>query len=216
MKEKILSELKTKYKHLGLSDETYEGVANQLALSVKEETEIATAVTGAEGLLKSIQKYADSRVTSIKTEADTLKKKLEELEKGSKKAEPEKKDGDDTPEWAKTLIKTNEELKADLSALKGEKVQETLRGKLISALAEKKIPEEFYSPAILGRTFSKDEDVNTIVEAVSTNYEKFQQTVANAGGVIPESGSRKVESDTKEVAKMIDDGTKEITNNQNK
>ena len=216
MKEKILSELKTKYKNLGLSDETYEGVANQLALSVKEETEIATAVTGAEGLLKSIQKYADSRVTSVKTEADTLKKKLEEMEKGGKKDEPGKKEGDDTPEWAKSLIKANEDLKNDLLTLKGEKVHESLHSTLISALSEKKIPEAFYSPAILNRTFSKKEDVDTIVEAVTANYDKFQQSIANTGGVIPEQGKGKVEKDVVEVAKMIENGTKDITNNQNK
>ena len=210
MKEKILSELKTKYKNMGLSDETYEGVANQLALSVKEETEIATAVSGAEGLLKSIQKYADSRVTSLKTETEVLKNKLKEIEEKGKPGDEASKGDDDTPAWAKALIDSNSKLEQKLSKLEGEKTHESLNAKLLGTLSEKKIPESFYSPALFGRTFSSDEDVTKIAETISTSFEKYQQDLANAGGVTPERGKGAPEGDSKEIAKMIESGTKDI------
>lgn len=213
MKTKILAELKTKYKNLGLSDETYEGVANQLALSVKEETEIATAVSGAEGLLKSIQKFADSRVTSFKTESDTLRKKLEELEKGGNQANHLPKD-DDTPAWAKSIIESNSKLEQKLSKLEGEKTHESFRSSLISTLSEKKIPESFYSSAIYDRQFTSQDDVNKIVDTITSSFEKYQQDIANQGGVLPEKGTPPSKGDSEDIAKMIDNGTKEIINQQ--
>lgn len=210
MKTKILSELKTKFKHLGLSDDIYEGVANQLALSVKEETEIATAVSGAEQLLKAMQKYADTRVNSVKTQAETYKAQLEELQGKLKTGESNQTDTgkgeEEIPSWAKSLMQS-------IESLQGEKTHQTLSSKLLGALSEKKIPESFYSPALIGRKFSKDDEVDALVQAVSTSYEKFQQEQANAnGGVPPESGKGQPKSDAEGLAAMINKGTEAINN----
>lgn len=209
MKTKILSELKTKFKHLGLSDDIYEGVANQLALSVKEETEIATAASGAEQLLKAMQKYADTRVNSVKTQAETYKAQLEELQ-GKKTEDPAPKNTgkgeEEIPSWAKSLMQS-------IESLQGEKTHQTLSSKLLGALSEKKIPESFYSPALTGRKFSKDDEVDALVQAVSTSYEKFQQEQANTnGGVPPESGKGQPKSDAEGLAAMINKGTEAINN----
>lgn len=62
MKEKIITELKTAYAKLGLSDEAFDRVASLLEKTVTEESEIATVVNGDEvkGLLKTIQGQVDS------------------------------------------------------------------------------------------------------------------------------------------------------------
>lgn len=216
MKSKIKEALKTKYTNLGLSDEILEGVANLLAISVKEETEIATAVTGAEVLLKASQRYADSRVNSVKTEAETYKAKLEELEKKGKGEESKPEKTDETPAWAKAIMDSTAKLEQELSSLKGEKTHESLNAKLLSTLSEKKVPESFYTPAIFGRTFSKEDEVTAIAETISTSYQKYAQDMANAsGGFQPEGGSAGAAGDeAKAIAGMIEKGTKEIINNK--
>ena len=52
MKGKILVALKTKYKTFGFGDKAFDGVADYLSKTVTEESQIETAISGVEGLLK--------------------------------------------------------------------------------------------------------------------------------------------------------------------
>src|SRR5690606_36064640 len=120
--EKILTELKTKYKNYGLSDTILKAKAKQIEKAVKEETEIEAAVAGVEEDLAIFQSFADQN--------RTLAKKLEELEK-AKGAEPKPADpakptdpkptdppAGDVPEWAKALLESNKTLTESLTAMK--------------------------------------------------------------------------------------------------
>lgn len=75
MKERILSALKTRYSHLGFSKEALDGVAAALAKSVADESQIETAVSGVEDLLRVFQSDADR----ARTEYNALKNQLEQL-----------------------------------------------------------------------------------------------------------------------------------------
>lgn len=211
MKTKILSELKTKYKNLGLSDEILEGVANQLASSVKEETEIATAVTGAEQLLKATQKYADSRVNTLKTESEALKAKLKEQEGKGTSTSPgttSTTEEEKVPAWAQTIVQK-------LDSLEGAKIHDTLSSKLSSILSEKKVPEKFYEASLFGRKFEKEEDVIALAETISNSFTEFQQSQANAQeGIAPEANQGRARTESEDLAKMINKNTQEIINNQ--
>jgi hypothetical protein len=81
MKNKIIEALQNKYKQLGLSAKAIEGAAMFLEPSVKEESEIETAITGVEPLLKALQSDADG----IRTAKTTAEKRVAELEEQVKK-----------------------------------------------------------------------------------------------------------------------------------
>jgi uncharacterized protein YoxC len=90
MKDKILQQLKTKYKDLGLSVKTLEGFAEQLAITVTEESQIEGAVQGAEFYLKIAQAEAD------RVRQDAKKNTPAE----PPKPEPQK---NEVPEWQKAI-----------------------------------------------------------------------------------------------------------------
>lgn len=77
MKTKILESLKTRYKTLGFSDKAFNGVADYLAKTVTDETNIETSTEGVEGLLKAFQ-----------GDSDRLRNEIAELKKKVKPAEP--------------------------------------------------------------------------------------------------------------------------------
>ena len=75
MKEKILVALKTKYKTFGFGDKAFDGVADYLSKTVTEESQIETAISGVEGLLKAFQGDIDT----VRNEKSGLQKQLDEL-----------------------------------------------------------------------------------------------------------------------------------------
>ena len=216
MKAKILSQLKTKYSNLGLSDATLEGVANQLALFVTEETGIENAVNGSESMLKSFQSFADSRSASSKSEAERLKAELEALKKPTPPTPPT--GGEEVPAWAKAFTEKIESLETTLSGFNAERQSQTLSQKLNGLLTEKKVPAEFSSVALMGRTFKDEAEVNTMAEAIVGQYETFKQKSTDLGfsyATPPENGTPP-KSDSESLANLIQAGTKEIVENQNK
>ena len=92
MKEKILSALKTKYQNLGFSEKAFGGVADYLAATVTEETQIETATGGVEALLKAFQGDIDARVTTA-----LAKQKLELERKPADPPKPSDPPKDDVP-----------------------------------------------------------------------------------------------------------------------
>ena len=126
MKEKIIAALKTKFSNLGFGEKAFTGVAEFLATTVTDETHIETAITGVEPLLKAFQGDIDKRVS------DAIAKTKAELKTDPptppKKDEP--KPGDDTPAWAKDLIKKVEYFEK-------RETQQTLMGKLKERLKDR-------------------------------------------------------------------------------
>jgi len=215
MKEKILIALKTKYTNLGLSAETLEGVANQLAAFVKEDAGVDAAVAGAESMLKSIQSFADSRAANSKTEAERLKaeiaaakQKLEEYEK----QKPVEKPTDEVPPYIKAMLDRMETLEASITNFNAERQSQSLTDKLTGLLSEKKVPESYFKIATAGRQFKDETEVQALADLVVKQYEVFKQDSANTGFSFtapPENGMQP-KSDSDDLAKLIYDGTKEI------
>ncbi len=212
MKQKIFESLKTKYSNLGFSKEVLEGVAANFSAFVTAEDQIATAVEGAEPMLKSFQSFADGRVNAFKkdsdthkTEAEQLKARLAELEKS---AEPPKA-GDDYSKFLETM----QEIQKDLAGFKNQRTSQSLTQKFSSIMIEKKIPESYYKNAIVGRELLDEEKVLELAENVSQNFEAHTQELANQGFVQttpPEQGKGSVEKESKAIADMINQGTQAI------
>lgn len=75
MKGKILVALKTKYKTFGFGEKAFDGVADYLSKTITEESQIETAISGVEGLLKAFQ----GEVDFVRNEKSGLQKQIDEL-----------------------------------------------------------------------------------------------------------------------------------------
>ncbi len=181
MFEKILAELKTKYKDLGLSETILKAKAKQLAKAVNTEDEIENAVAGVEDDLAIFQSFADQN--------RTLAKKLEDLEKGkSTKEEPEDKSKDDSaptgdvPEWAKAIIESNKALTENLTKLQQKEAQQTNAQKLQSKLDELKVSKSYLellpqSPTEMN--FQTDEEIELFATGLKSKSDVYEQSISN-------------------------------------
>lgn len=206
MKEKILVALKTKYKTFGFGDKAFDGVADYLSKTVTEESQIETAISGVEGLLKSFQGDIDT----VRNAKSGLQKELDELKKKIENADKDKdKDKDkDVPAWAQALIDSNKTLSEKLSVYEAEKAQ-AQRNSQISAVAKKYGIPEFM---LKDRNIPENTDLDTY-------FKDMKQDMSNNGfqfSKAPETAEQKQEKEASEFAKMIEADTKQIVEQQNK
>jgi len=111
MKEKILTALKTKYKDLGFGEKAFEGVADYLAKTVTEEDKIETAIGGVETLLKSFQSEGDRRASELQKTTKELQDEIKALkEKKAEPKEQGKPDYDSEIQTLKQKLEGLEKL----------------------------------------------------------------------------------------------------------
>ena len=206
MKEKILVALKTKYKTFGFGDKAFDGVADYLSKTVTEESQIETAISGVEGLLKSFQGDIDT----VRNAKSGLQKELDELKKKIENADKDKdKDKDkDVPAWAQALIDSNKTLSEKLTAYEAEKAH-AQRNSQISAVAKKYGIPDFM---LKDRNIPDNTDLDTY-------FKDMKQDMSNNGfqfSKAPETAEQKQEKEASEFAKMIEADTKSIVEQQNK
>lgn len=181
MFEKILAELKTKYKDLGLSETILKAKAKQLAKAVNTEDEIENAVAGVEDDLAIFQSFADQN--------RTLAKKLEELGKGKvEDPAPEKPIQElpaptgEVPEWAKAIIESNKALTENLTKLQQKEAQQTNAQKLQSKLDELKVSKSYLellpqSPTEMN--FQTDEEIELFATGLKSKSDVYEQSISN-------------------------------------
>ena len=204
MKGKILVALKTKYKTFGFGDKAFDGVADYLSKTVTEESQIETAISGGEGLLKAFQGDIDT----VRNEKSGLQKQLDELKTKIENPNPkpeEKKD--DVPAWAQALIDSNKSLLTEVSTLKQEKLQATRQEQIMAKAKEYGIPKNYAKRCAI----KDDEDLDVY-------FKDLKQEFANDGfeGVTPpESAETKIEKENESIASMINEGTKTIVESKN-
>lgn len=206
MKGKILVALKTKYKTFGFGDKAFDGVADYLSKTVTEESQIETAISGVEGLLKAFQGDIDT----VRNEKSGLQKQLDELktkiENPNPNLKPEEKK-DDVPAWAQALIDSNKSLLTEVSTLKQEKLQATRQEQIMAKAKEYGIPKNYAKRCAI----KDDEDLDVY-------FKDLKQEFANDGfeGVTPpESAETKIEKENESIASMINEGTKTIVESKN-
>ena len=204
MKKKILEALKNKYKNLGLGEKAIEGAAAFLEPSIKEESDIETAIAGVEPLLKAFQSDTDG----IRTAKTVAEKRLAELEAQvkalggapeTKEDEPETDDDKSTPAWAKALIDSNKKLTERLNSIEGEKISSTRKQKLDAIIG--KLPETLRKS--YARTPVKDlseEDFETLTTEISAEVEELVKDNTAKGAVFgrPVGGGQQSKATAKE------------------
>ena len=208
MKGKILVALKTKYKTFGFGDKAFDGVADYLSKTVTEESQIETAISGVEGLLKAFQGDIDT----VRNEKSGLQKQLDELktkiENPNPNPDPKPEDKADMATIiANAVSAAVKPLSDELAQFKAEKSQATRQEQIMAKAKEYGIPETF------AKRYAIPDDAD-----LDTYFKDAKQELANIGfsGVNPpESAETKIEKEAESIANTINEGTKQIVE-QNK
>lgn len=169
--KEIKTALKNKYHAtMGLRDNAYESVANILGATPDlTEDQIDNVVNGAEAYLKIIQSETDV--------ARKDRKKTADPKKTDPNPDPDPDPDDPNDKYGKIIQSLTEKI----DALEKGKRDEDFRSRLIAKLEEKKVAKGFYEPAIEGREFGSDEELDTFVEKLATSYGTFNQSLADKG-----------------------------------
>lgn len=142
MRQQILDALKAKF--VGVSEKILGRIADKLAKTVTTQEQVQTAVDGVQ-FQQVLESYGDSRATEASQTAVRNYETTHGLKDGKAvkpapdddKTKPTPDDGEKVPAWAQTLINDNNELKATIKAMQGEKLTASRReqlSKIISTL----------------------------------------------------------------------------------
>lgn len=175
MKEKILAAIKAKFPKVNLSKPRLNAIADRIEKTViDDETKIDAALDAFNDFnpLAELAKQDDTmRDLQGKLKIAALAKKDDESPKEEKVELPE-----DTPSWAKALLKQNETLSTTLAALQGKEVANTIKAKATELL--KDIPVSYWGKRAIPE---KVEDLDAFIEDVNTDYTTFTQDLTNKG-----------------------------------
>ena len=196
MKNKILELLKPKFE--GVSETILGRIADKLSKTAKTDEDVNTLVEGVT-FQQILESYGDSRATEAQQSAVANYEKKHGLKDGKSvktepktepKAEP-KTENDDVPAWAKALIDSNNSLKSELEAIKGEKTTNKRKSELDKVL--NKAPEKIrqrYTKDFERMSFKDDEDFNAWIGDITPDVEAITNEYNTKGGVVrrPKSG----------------------------
>ena len=197
--EQILAGLQQKF--TGVDTAILTRIATKKAEGVTDETKVNSIVEGI-SFSDVLNSYGDFRAGDASKTAVSNYEKKHNLKDGKPiettttiKTEENK---DDVPAWAQALIDSNKNLSDKLTQFEAEKAQATRSQQILAKAKEYGIPENYAKRC----AYFKD----------------LKQEFANDGfkGVTPpESAEEKIEKESESIAKMIDEGTKTIVE-QNK
>lgn len=206
--EQILAGLQQKF--AGVDTAILTRIATKKAEGVTDETKVNSIIEGI-SFSDVLNSYGDFRAGDASKTAVTNYEKRHNLKDGKPiettttiKTEENK---DDVPAWAQALIDSNKSLLTEVSTLKQEKAQATRQEQILAKAKEYGIPENYAKRCAI----KDDEDLDAY-------FKDLKQEFANDGfkGVTPpESAEEKIEKESESIAKMIDEGTKTIVE-QNK
>ncbi|KAA5219962.1 hypothetical protein [Bacteroides finegoldii] len=207
IQELILAGLQQKF--TGVDTAILTRIAIKKAEGITDETKVNSIVEGI-SFSDVLNSYGDFRAGDASKTAVTNYEKKHNLKDGKPVENPnpkpeEKKD--DVPAWAQALIDSNKSLSDKLTQFETEKAQATRSQQILAKAKEYGIPENYAKRCAI----KDDEDLDAY-------FKDLKQEFANDGfkGVTPpESAEEKIEKESESIAKMIDEGTKTIVE-QNK
>ena len=209
--EQILAGLQQKFS--GVDTAILTRIATKKAEGVTDETKV-NYIDECSSFSDGLNSYGDFRAGQAQTSSIANYEKRHGLKDGKPiettnttttiKTEENK---DDVPAWAQALIDSNKSLSDKLTQFETEKAQATRSQQILAKAKEYGIPENYAKRCAI----KDDEDLDTY-------FKDLKQEFANDGfkGVTPpESAEAKIEKESESIAKMIDEGTKTIVE-QNK
>lgn len=169
MKEKILNALKTKYKTFGFSDKAFGGVADFLSKTVTEESQVETAISGVEGLLKSFQ----GEVDFVRNEKSGLQKELDELKAKQvdppKPADPPKPDDDLDAKIAAAVAAANKPYIDKLQGYEAKERQSARENLIQKKASELGIPDWRIKEGFILKEDASEDDISSVLASVKQN-----------------------------------------------
>lgn len=207
--EQILAGLQTKF--TGVDTAILTRIATKKAEGITDETKVNSIVEGI-SFSDVLNSYGDFRAGDASKTAVTNYEKRHNLKDGKPIENPNpnpkpEENKDDVPAWAQALIDSNKSLSDKLTQFETEKAQATRSQQILAKAKEYGIPENYAKRCAI----KDDEDLDAY-------FKDLKQEFANDGfkGVTPpESAEAKIEKESESIAKMIDEGTKTIVE-QNK
>lgn len=203
MKEKIITALKTKYQRFGLSNEAVDRIASAKEKTVTKEEEIEAAIADAETMeliANEVQKSADRERRS----RSDLQKSFDDYKKLHPETQPQEKNTEDEPEWAKKLREQNESLIERLNAQdQAAKKKATFESILASAKNSGCTDEKGLD--ITQRLFSLKDDESE--EDAATRFKSEYDAAMKkyfGGGTVPPKGGGGAPSTEKEFKQTLD------------
>ena len=151
--------------------------------------EIDTAIEAVLPVLELGRSYAnrvinDSRRNDDENDDDDEDEDDEPTSKSSKSTRTKKKKSDEDdamPAWAKKLIESNEQLKSELAAVKGEKISDTRRSRLEKLLKDTGAFGTSALKSFSKMKFESDDDFEEFFSDVQEDLKSLNQERANAG-----------------------------------
>ena len=206
MKTKILTALKTKYANLGFGEKAFDGVAEYLSKTVTEETQIETAISGVESLLKAFQGEQDK----LRGDNATIKKELDELKaknKQNKEPDPKQKDKDDDIEAKieKLVTAKVKPLQDELSAFKSKETKAAFEAKILAKAKELQIPQFRIEEGFTIAADADDATINTYLSKVKQNIVTAGLEKKGAFGGILATSEEAAKQEAEEWAKSLPD-----------
>lgn len=212
IQELILAGLQTKFS--GVDIATLTRIANKKAEGVTDASQVPAIVEGV-GFTDVLNSYGDFRANSAVTSAVTNYEKKHGLKDGkpvettttTTTTKAEDKPDDMATIIANAVSAAVKPLSDKLAQFETEKLQATRQEQIMAKAKEYGIPENYAKRCAI----KDDEDLDTY-------FKDLKQEFANDGfkGVTPpESAEAKIEKEAESIAKMIDEGTNAIVE-QNK
>lgn len=182
MKTKILEALETKYKTLGLSKSALDTVAELLSESIKQESEIESAISSpkCENLLKAFQSNDDK----VRTENRKLKEELEALKKQPVKPDEKSNPSDDVSKQLAELKKQQEELSARIAADDKQKKDDGIiktANELLKSDKYKCTNDTVRNIVMRSYSVGKDDTAETIADRAKREYDSTYKELYGEG-----------------------------------
>ena len=204
IQELILAGLQQKF--AGVDTALLTRIASKKAEGVTEESQVQSTIEGI-SFQDVLQSYGDFRAGSATRTAVLNYERQHKLKDGKpiEVVEPlvEPKPVEKVPEWAQSLIDSNKALSEKLASYEADKAAQLRNAAISSKAKEYGIPDTLV-PML---KISDDADLDAYMKDA-------KQTFANLGfqGVTPPPIADTKEKNSEDIAAMINEGTKEISN----
>ncbi len=201
-KQQVFVRLKLKAKALGFNKKELQGIAAKIADNLKSADDASEEDVNAEidEQIDAVLPYLTFGQSQANRLLDEWKKNHPETDDdndndddvdisdqrtrqtGSKKNPPNKgKSEDDTPEWAKGMVKTIETLTGKISALEGEKKISEQKAKLEAILKDTGAFGTRTLKSFSKMKFENDDEFDEFISEVEADLKAYNQERANAG-----------------------------------
>lgn len=184
----VLSLLKPKVKAFGFNKKELQSLAAKIAENLKSEenasdedvnAEIEDAIEAVLPMLALGQAYANRVINDAKgAKGDTDDDDTDDNKPSKPQSKTQKSN---IPEWADAIIKSNEALRSELSALKGEKLTDRRKAKLEAMLKDTGTFGTRTLKNFAKMKFDNDEEFDEFCTEIEEDLKSFNQERANAG-----------------------------------